>query len=57
MGGIRERGNMVRKILILLFILLALVLLAGIYRFNFTNGDIYLIKEHGHVIPLEEDVE
>ncbi|QYJ98725.1 hypothetical protein K0J45_05655 [Shewanella alkalitolerans] len=58
MSAKRDKGkSMARKILLLIVGLLVLVLLAGVYRFNFTNDDLYVVKEDGSVIPLDEDVD
>ncbi len=38
------------QILIAIFILIAL---AGIYKFNFTNDDIYIQTDEGKVLPYD----
>ncbi len=34
--------------------LMIVILLAGIYRFNFTNDDIYVHMGQGKVLPIDE---
>lgn len=43
---------MLRKLFLLIIVLVTLVILAGVYRFNFTNDDIYLVGEDGQVTVL-----
>ena len=43
-----------KKISILIFALIALILLTGIYRFNFTNDDIYVLQEDGKVVSYAQ---
>ena len=33
--------------------IVALILIAGIYKFNFTNSDIYIENEDGEVVPID----
>jgi len=42
-----------KKILIGIVVVVLLVLLAGIYKFNFTNDDIYVQQEDGSVIQYD----
>ena len=42
------------KIFVIGTALIALMLLAGIYRFNFTDNDIYITQSDGHVIPYNK---
>lgn len=43
---------MLKKILLLAALVSSVVLAAGVYRFNFTNDDIYVVQENGQVVPL-----
>ena len=45
---------MFKKIIIGIVVVVLLVLLAGIYKFNFTNDDIYVQQEDGSVIKYDE---
>ena len=40
-----------------LILITGLVAIAGIYKFNFTNDDIYLEQEDGTVVPIDESIE
>ncbi len=46
---------MAKKIVLLIAALIGLVILAGIYRFNFTDDDLYVVQQDGTVVPLNED--
>ena len=48
---------MARKLLFSILALVSLVILAGIYRFNFTHDDLYVVQEDGSVVPLDEDID
>ena len=43
---------MLKKTFFLIFIIVVLVVAAGIYRFNFTTDDIYVEQADGQVIPF-----
>ncbi|MGF1690080.1 hypothetical protein [Photobacterium kagoshimensis] len=43
---------MLKKILLLAALVSSVVLAAGVYRFNFTHDDIYVVQENGQVVPL-----
>jgi len=45
---------MFKKILIGIVVVVLLVLLAGIYKFNFTNDDIYIQQEDGSVVKYND---
>jgi hypothetical protein len=45
---------MLKKILFIVLMLMIVILLAGIYRFNFTNDDIYVQTGQGKVLPIDE---
>jgi hypothetical protein len=45
---------MFKKILLLLATVITIVLLAGIYKFNFTDDDIYIKNAEGIVVPIDE---
>ncbi len=45
---------MLRTALYSLFTLIAFILILGIYRFNFTNDDIYVEQPNGQVVPYEQ---
>jgi hypothetical protein len=45
---------MLKKILFIVLTLMIVILLAGIYRFNFTNDDIYVQMGQGKVLPIDE---
>ncbi|OCH19918.1 hypothetical protein [Aliivibrio sp. 1S128] len=44
---------MIRKILLVILTLILLVVAAGIYRFNFTNDDIYVVQTDDQVVPFD----
>ncbi|MGR5080101.1 hypothetical protein [Photobacterium swingsii] len=44
--------RMLPKILLLAAIVSGLVVAAGVYRFNFTNDDIYVVQADGQTVPL-----
>ncbi|MFC1234128.1 hypothetical protein [Vibrio sp. F74] len=44
---------MVKKIIFVILIVITLVIVAGIVRFNFTNDDIYVVEADGQVVPFE----
>ena len=46
---------MVKKIVLLIAAMIGLVILVGIYRFNFTDDDLYVVQQDGTVVPLDED--
>jgi len=45
---------MLKKLLFIIVMLMIVILLAGIYRFNFTNDDIYVQTDQGKVLPIDE---
>jgi len=45
---------MLKKLLFIVIILMVVVLLAGVYKFNFTNDDIYIKNKKREVIPLNQ---
>lgn len=44
---------MTRKIVLVILTAVLLVVAAGIYRFNFTNDDIYVAQTDGQVVPFD----
>jgi len=46
--------KIIKRIIIGIIIVILLVALAGIYKFNFTNDDIYIQQENGSVIKYDE---
>lgn len=44
---------MIKKIIFAIFIVITLVIAAGIVRFNVTNDDIYVVQTDGQVVPFE----
>lgn len=44
---------MTKKILILIFIVITLIVGVGIVRFNFTNDDIYVVQMDGQIVPID----
>lgn len=46
---------MLKKILLLAALVSGLVLAAGIYRFNFTNDDLYVVQADGQIVPLSTE--
>lgn len=42
------------KILIMVLTVITVILVAGIYRFNFTNDDIYVLQEDGKVVSYAQ---
>lgn len=44
---------MIRKNLLVILTLILLVVAAGIYRFNFTNDDIYVVQTDDQVVPFD----
>jgi len=45
---------MLKKLLFIVVMIMIVILLAGIYRFNFTNDDIYVRTVQGKVLPIDE---
>jgi len=45
---------MLKKLLFIVVMIMIVILLAGIYRFNFTNDDIYVRTDQGKVLPIDE---
>ncbi len=43
-----------KKLALILVIIIGIFILAGIYKFTFTNNDIYLKDDKGSTIPIEE---
>ncbi|WP_023603383.1 hypothetical protein [Aliivibrio logei] len=44
---------MTRKIVLVILTVILLVVAAGIYRFNFTNDDIYIVQADDQVVPFD----
>ncbi|MGF1902476.1 hypothetical protein [Aliivibrio sifiae] len=44
---------MTRKIVLVILTVVLLVIVAGVYRFNFTNDDIYVVQTDDKVIPFD----
>ncbi|CAQ79352.1 putative exported protein [Aliivibrio salmonicida LFI1238] len=44
---------MTRKIVLVILTVILLVVAAGIYRFNFTNDDIYVVQADDQVVPFD----
>lgn len=44
---------MTRKIVLVILTVILLVVAAGIYRFNFTNDDIYVVQADNQVVPFD----
>lgn len=44
---------MMKKILLVILTAIAVVLAAGIFRFNFTDDDVYVVQEDAQVVPLD----
>ncbi|MGF1723605.1 hypothetical protein [Photobacterium nomapromontoriensis] len=42
-----------KKFLLLIFMVIAIGVAVGIYRFNFTDDDIYVVQADGNVVPLD----
>ncbi len=41
-------------VLIVLIFIFVVITIAGIYKFNFTNDDIYVTNHDGEVVPIDE---
>jgi len=46
--------KIIKRILLGVVIIIMLIALVGIYRFNFTNDDIYVQQQDGSVIKYDE---
>ncbi len=46
--------KIIKRIIIGIIIVILLVILAGVYKFNFTNDDIHIQQEDGSVIKYDE---
>lgn len=44
---------MTRKIVLVILTVILLVVAAGVYRFNFTNDDIYVVQTDDQVVPFD----
>ena len=45
-----------KKLFLTLVVIAGLFILAGIYKFNFTNDDIYVTDSKGTIIPIDEEI-
>ena len=46
-----KKSSIVIKLILAVLVAIAI---AGIYKFNFTNDDIYIINNDGEVVPIDE---
>lgn len=50
-----KKNNQMKKTILIIGTIAGLLLLAGIYKFNFTNDDIYVKDQGGKPIPIDEE--
>ncbi len=46
--------KIIKKLLFIIFIIIALVLIAGVYKFNMTNDDLYVKLKDGTVTQIDD---
>lgn len=44
------------KVVLIVVVFLFLIAIAGIYRFNFTNDNIYISSESGEIVPYNQGI-
>ena len=43
------------KIFYILLVIVGIVLVAGIYKFNFTDSDVYVENKDGQLVPISSE--